>query len=137
MTVTIDPAPRTAVASIARCVRGATVLGLVAVLAFMPRESVEGATDRDDAPVRTGTVSADDVLLVVNDDGSATVSASLHNPTRGFVVPHGVQLGSAATVRFERDHGRSFTAAASVVRRTSAHDLIFPVDGTQLGPARP
>ena len=55
----------------------------------------------------------------------------------GFVVPHGVRLGVAATVRFELDHDRSFTVPAIVVRRTSAHDLIFPVDGTQLGPARP
>lgn len=168
-----------AAAAAGKYVRHAMVIAVVAALIVGPRESGEGAPSPADVPetAERGSVTVRRVLLVINDDGSATVSADLRNVTAvdrtltgvvveadgrnpsvartlmdlpvprrlgarvgdasdagGFVVPHGVRPGATATVRFHLDDGTSITQPANVVRRGNEHDMIFPTDGTQLGP---
>lgn len=161
----------------ARWARAAAVLIVIGSVAVLPQESVVGATRSPSADTSVAAVSVDvsHVQLVVNDDGSATLSAHLENAGKadvslvgvrvesdgevlpvastlmhlpippefgawagdasdagGFVVPEGIRLGASSTVRFEFSDGTFVTESAKVVRRTSEHDMIFPLDSSPL-----
>jgi len=53
----------------------------------------------------------------------------------GFVVPQGVDVGDALTLRFLLDTGTCLDVETDAVARSSEHSLVYPKDGTRLGPA--
>lgn len=137
------------------------------------------APEEADAPAdKGGRFAISDVVMVVNDDGSATLSAtfrggrepmalkSVHiesdagglpiastlmwlpifpgtesragdaSDAGGFVVPRGLTPGQTVRVQFQFDNDTCASTDAQTVRRSSAHDEVFPNTGDQLGPGR-
>jgi hypothetical protein len=55
----------------------------------------------------------------------------------GFVVPRGLAPGQVVRVQLQFDNDTCAVLDAPTVRRTRAHDKVFPTNGQRLGPGRP
>ncbi|KRC63775.1 hypothetical protein ASE12_02730 [Aeromicrobium sp. Root236] len=55
----------------------------------------------------------------------------------GFVVPRGLAPDQVVRVQLQFDNGTCAVLDAPTVRRTRAHDEVFPTNGQRLGPGKP